>query len=128
MSGPGIDTVLAAARRRLERLDPVALRSAIDDGALVVDIRPDADRAAEGTIPGAVAIHRNVLEWRLDPAGDARASGIEHRWDRLIVVVCNEGYTSSLAAAALQDIGLGRATDLIGGHRAWIAAGLPVEP
>jgi rhodanese-related sulfurtransferase len=92
-------------------------------GGLLVDIRPAAQRAEEGEIPGAIIIERNVLEWRLDPRSDARLSFT--RYDLEVIVTCQEGYTSSLAAAALQDLGLLRATDLAGGFKAWQAAGLP---
>ena len=85
---------------------------------------PAAQRAAEGEIPGALLVERNVLEWRLDPASAARIP--QARYDLRVIVVCSEGYTSSLAAAALQDLGLNDATDLAGGFRAWQAAGLPV--
>jgi rhodanese-related sulfurtransferase len=119
-----IDEVLAAARTRLSRLDPPAANDAAGDGAILVDIRPAAQRAAEGEIPGATIIERNVLEWRLDPASDARLPVAGY--DLQVIVFCSEGYTSSLAAAALQDLGLRRATDLAGGFRAWEAAGLPV--
>jgi rhodanese-related sulfurtransferase len=119
-----IDEVLAAARARLSRLDPPAASDAAGDGAILVDIRPAAQRAAEGEIPGATIVERNVLEWRLDPASDARLPVAGY--DLQVIVFCSEGYTSSLAAAALQDLGLRRATDLAGGFRAWEAAGLPV--
>jgi rhodanese-related sulfurtransferase len=96
-------------------------------GALVVDIRPVEKRRAEGRIPGAVIVDRNVLEWRLDPASPHRIpEAVDH--DVHVIVVCSEGYQSSLAAATLQDLGLHRATDLTGGAQAWIAAGLPTEP
>ena len=122
-----IADILAEARQRLQRVDPLDAWVAMSQGALLVDIRPDLHQRLEGTIPGALVIERNVLEWRLDPASDARiAEAGSH--DLPIVVFCNEGYTSSLAAAALQDLGLWRATDLVGGFRAWQAAGLPVEP
>lgn len=123
-----IASVLADARERLQRLDPYEAWTAFVEGALLVDIRPEINQRLEGTIPGALVIERNVLEWRLDPASDARiAEAVSH--DVQVVVFCNEGYTSSLAAAALQDLGLHRATDLVGGFRAWRAAGLPVvEP
>ena len=88
-----------------------------------MDIRPAAQRAEHGEIPGAIVIERNVLEWRLDPRSDARLSFA--RYDLEVIVTCQEGYTSSLAAAALQDLGLLRATDLAGGFEAWRAAGLP---
>jgi rhodanese-related sulfurtransferase len=120
-----IAAVLAEARGRLDRLDPYEAWSAFVGGALLVDIRPEVNQRLEGTIPGALVIERNVLEWRLDPTSDARiAEAASH--DVAVVVFCNEGYTSSLAAAALQDLGLHRATDLVGGFRAWRAAGLPV--
>ena len=129
-SGPppgsrGIDEILAAARARLHRLDAIGAREAQRRGALLVDIRPQARRESDGEIPGALVIERNVLEWRLDPRGDARIPEAD-RYDLPVVVVCNEGYTSSLAAAALQDLGLHRATDLIGGFKAWEAGGLAV--
>ena len=119
-----IDEVLADARTRLNRLDPHAAYAAARDGALLVDIRPAAQRAEEGEIPGAAIIERNVLEWRFDPASDARLPVASY--DLQVIVFCSESYTSSLAAAALQDLGLHRATDLAGGFRAWEAAGLPV--
>jgi rhodanese-related sulfurtransferase len=97
------------------------------DGAILVDIRPAAQRAEFGEIPGALRIERNVLEWRLDPRSDARLSFAD-RYDLAVIVTCQEGYTSSLAAAALQDLGLHRATDLAGGFAAWRAAGLPTIP
>ncbi len=89
-----------------------------------MDIRPAAQRAAEGEIPGALIVERNVLEWRFDPASAARLPQASH--DAHVIVFCSEGYTSSLAAAALQDLGVRRATDLDGGFLAWQAAGLPV--
>ena len=119
----GIDTLLAAARARLVRLGPRETHSAMGRGAVLVDIRPAAQRAEHGEIPGAIVIERNVLEWRLDPRSDARLSFT--RYDLEVIVTCQEGYTSSLAAAALQDLGLLRATDLDGGFKAWQAAGLP---
>jgi rhodanese-related sulfurtransferase len=121
-----IDQILAEARTRLARLGPHEVLRAQADGAVLVDIRPVAQRTMSGQIPGAVAVERNVLEWRFDPASDARLPIARH--DLPVVVYCQEGYTSSLAAAALQDLGLVRATDLAGGISAWQAAGLPVEP
>ena len=119
-----IEEILAAARARLVRLTPhEAYREVSGDGVLI-DIRPAAQRADEGEIPGSVVIERNHLEWRLDPACAARlpwVTGYDHR----VIVFCWEGYTSSLAAVALQDLGLHRATDLVGGFSAWTAAGLP---
>ena len=118
-----IDELLAGARSRLARLGPQETHQAMSRGAVLVDIRPAAQRAEHGEIPGAIIIERNVLEWRLDPRSDARLSFT--RYDLEVIVTCQEGYTSSLAAAALQDLGLHRATDLDGGFKAWQAAGLP---
>ena len=119
-----IDALLAEARAGLVRLTPEEAMRAQADGAVLVDVRPEADRRAEGAIPGAVVIERTVLEWRLDPACEARLPMASY--DLHVVVVCNEGYSSSLAAATLQQLGVDRATDLVGGFRAWKAAGLPV--
>ena len=119
-----IDDVLAEARSRLLRLGPAETAEAVREGALLVDIRPMQQRREEGEVAGAVVIERNVLEWRLDPASAYRipqATG----YDLQVIVMCSEGYTSSLAAAALQDLGLTRATDLDGGFHAWREAGLP---
>ncbi len=119
-----IDEILEEARDRLVRVTPEQAHAEMRDGALLVDIRPAAQRAAEGEVPGALIVERNVLEWRLDPASDARlpeATGHDLR----VIVLCSEGYTSSLAAASLHDLGLTRATDVIGGFKAWRAAGLP---
>jgi rhodanese-related sulfurtransferase len=120
----GIDEILRTARTRLARLDPHAVHQAMANGAVLVDIRPAAQRAEYGEIPGAIIIERNVLEWRLDPRSDARLS-FAGSYHLEVIVTCQEGYTSSLAAAALQDLGLHRATDLDGGFAAWQAAGLP---
>jgi rhodanese-related sulfurtransferase len=119
-----IDQVLAEARERLGRLSPHEAQRAVSDGALLVDIRPAAQRAAEGEIPGALIVERNVLEWRFDPASGARLP--QASYEARVIVVCSAGYTSSLAAAALQDLGIRGATDLDGGFLAWQAAGLPV--
>jgi rhodanese-related sulfurtransferase len=121
-----IDQILAEARERLDRVSPQQAMAARQDGALMVDIRPAAQRAAEGEVPGTLVIERNVLEWRLDPASAARLP--QAGYDRRVIVMCSEGYTSSLAAAVLQDLGIRGATDLAGGFRAWAAAGLPVGP
>jgi rhodanese-related sulfurtransferase len=122
-----IDELLAAARARLVRVEPGAAAVAVERGALLVDTRPEWQRRADGEIPGALVIERNHLEWRLDPASDARIpQAVDH--DVEVIVVCSEGYSSSLAAASLQDLGLHRATDLVGGFHAWRAAGLPVRP
>ncbi|MGN6780325.1 MAG: rhodanese-like domain-containing protein [Marmoricola sp.] len=119
-----IDELLARAREGLQRLDPLGAWRAQSDGAVLVDIRPELNRRTEGELPGAVPIERTVLEWRLDPRSDARLPWTTY--DTHVVVVCNEGYSSSLAAAVLQQLGLHRATDLVGGFRAWAEAGLPV--
>ena len=119
-----IEEMLASARARLVRLTPREAYREVSGGGVLIDIRPAAQRAGDGEIPGSAVIERNHLEWRLDPASAARlpwVTGYDHR----IIVFCQEGYTSSLAAAALHDLGLHRATDLIGGFRAWTAAGLP---
>ncbi len=122
-----VSDLLAAARARLTRLEPADAAAAVRDGARLVDIRPGWQRLAEGTVPGAVVIERNHLEWRLDPTSDARIDeATDH--DVAWVVLCSEGYTSSLAAAALQDLGIHRATDVVGGFHAWEAAGLPTAP
>ncbi len=121
----GIDEILADARARINRLDPEQAHLAYRRGALLVDIRPDAQRAAHGTVPGSLAIERNVLEWRFDPRCPARLPQAVG-YDLPVVVICQEGYTSSLAAASLQELGLFRATDVIGGFAAWRIAGLPV--
>ena len=121
-----IDDVLAAARARLARLTPLEAAAAARQGALLVDTRPVEQRRRDGEIPDALVIDRNVLEWRLDPACDARIPEAGDR-DRVVIVVCNEGYASSLAAAGLQDLGLYNATDLVGGFQAWRDAGLPVR-
>ena len=121
----GVEGVLARARRRLDRLSPAEAADAVAAGALLVDIRPRDQRLWEGGIPEAVIVERNVLEWRLDPASDARLPEADS-YDRQIVLFCSEGYATSLAAVSLQDLGLWRATDLIGGFQAWAAAGLPV--
>ena len=118
-----IDTILAEARTRLIRLDPVAAQAAVSRGAVLVDIRPTAQRATEGEVPGALIVERNVLEWRFDPSSDARLAIAAY--DLEVVVLCQEGYTSSLAAVALQDLGIRRATDVEGGFAAWRVAGLP---
>jgi len=120
-----IDEILAEARQRLRRLGPAETREAMGRGALLVDIRTQAQRAEQGRVPGSLHVERNVLEWRFDPQSAARlpqATG----YDVQVIVMCVEGYTSSLAAAALQDLGLASATDLDGGFRAWEKAGLPV--
>jgi rhodanese-related sulfurtransferase len=117
--------LLATARARLERVSPAEAAKLVAGGALLVDTRPQWQRDDEGTLPGALVIERNHLEWRLDPTSDAKIpQATDH--DVTWIVVCSEGYSSSLAAASLHDLGLRHATDLDGGFRAWKAAGLPV--
>jgi len=123
---PGIDELLAEARSGLRRLRPEAALAAITDGAVLVDIRPLEQRIVEGEVPGAIIIGRNVLEWRLDPRSEARIPALA-RSDMQIVVMCSQGYASTLAAASLRRIGLTEATDLDGGFQAWRAAGLPTR-
>jgi rhodanese-related sulfurtransferase len=119
-----VDEMLASARARLDRVDPHRAADLVAAGAHLVDTRPQWQRAREGEIPRALVIERNHLEWRLDPTSDARIpQAVDH--DVAWIVFCSEGYSSSLAAASLQDLGLHRATDLDGGFRAWQAAGLP---
>jgi rhodanese-related sulfurtransferase len=121
-----IDEKLDQARRRLKRVDAREAAVELDRGALLIDIRTDAQRIRHGEIPGALVIDRTVLEWRLDPTSPwriAQATGHDVR----VMVLCAEGYSSSLAAASLQDLGLVNATDVIGGFEAWKAANLPVE-
>lgn len=119
-----VEELLARARGGLERLDPQAASRAMAEGALLVDIRADSQREADGVVPGAAFIPRNVLEWRC-----ASSSWRDERVEpgRRVILMCNEGYQSSLAAATLCELGVD-ATDLDGGFRAWRAAGLPVEP
>ena len=122
-----IDEILASARTRLVRLTArQAFAELLGEGVLI-DIRPAAQRAAQGEIPGSTIVERNHLEWRLDPFSDARLSWVTGH-DHRVVVFCVDGYTSSLAAAALLDLGLHRATDMAGGYRAWVAEGLPSAP
>jgi rhodanese-related sulfurtransferase len=122
-----INDLLAHARAGHRRAEPRDALAAMRSGALLVDIRSEVQREADGVVPGALFFPRNVLEWRLDPASghaDPRVPGP----DAEAIVMCNEGYQSSLAAATLQELGFARATDLVGGFQAWRAAGLPVEP
>ncbi|MEW1656255.1 MULTISPECIES: rhodanese-like domain-containing protein [unclassified Streptomyces] len=121
-----VDELLARARSRLTRVDPARAAALQEAGGLLVDIRYALLRERDGTIPGALVVERNELEWRLDPTGAHRAPEATHH-ALPVVVICNEGYASSLAAVSLHDLGLHRATDLIGGFQAWRAAGLPVE-
>jgi rhodanese-related sulfurtransferase len=124
-----IDEILEEAREHLDRVDPEQAKDAVDrDGAVLVDIRSDNQRAHDGVIPGATHHPRNVLEWRLDPESEQPDPDLSGDFDRRVIIVCDAGYASSLAAAVAQDLGYENATDLIGGFQAWRAAGLPVEP
>ena len=121
-----VDDLLESARARIRRLDPQETAAACQRGAMLIDIRPTVQRRWEGEVPGAVVIERNVLEWRLDPASAHRLTQISDH-DREIVVMCSEGYASSLVAATLVDLGYASAGDLDGGFQAWAKAGLPVR-
>jgi rhodanese-related sulfurtransferase len=122
-----IDELLSEARERIDRVSAREAASEMEQGALLVDIRSDSQRAADGIVPGAIYYPRNVLEWRLDPssgANDPAIGGLERR----VIVMCDAGYASSLAADTLRELGFARAADLDGGFQAWRGAGLPVEP
>ena len=115
-----IAKILAEARQSLLRVTPEQLSGERENGTLIVDIRPVEQRQRDGDLPGAIVIDRNVLEWRLDPSSEHRIPQVTG-YDIRIVVVCNEGYSSSLAAAVLQKLGLHQAVDMIGGYQAWLA-------
>jgi rhodanese-related sulfurtransferase len=121
-----IEGLLSESRARLDRLAPRDADAAMASGALLVDIRSESQRDADGVVPRSLVIARNVLEWRLDPA-----SGHQHPsvggLDRQVILMCDEGYQSSLAAATLQTLGFVRATDVVGGFQGWRDAGLPVH-
>jgi rhodanese-related sulfurtransferase len=122
-----IDELLAEARGRIDRVSAEVAAAEMREGALVVDIRSETQRGRDGVVPGAVYHPRNVLEWRMDPgsgAADPAVGGVERR----VIVMCDEGYQSSLAAATLRELGFARAADLDGGFQAWRGAGLPVDP
>jgi rhodanese-related sulfurtransferase len=114
-----VDRLLEDARRDLDRVEPEQLAAEVAAGALVVDIRPSEARVPEGELPGALVVDRNVLEWRLDPRGDWRLPEVTGP-DQQVVLFCDEGYASSLAAATLREVGLRGATDLDGGYQAWL--------
>ncbi|MEU7854402.1 rhodanese-like domain-containing protein [Nonomuraea sp. NPDC049141] len=119
-----VDRLLAQARTGLHRLSPAEAWAAVRSGGKIADTRPESQRRAAGEIPGAVVIERNHLEWRLDPTCESRipeAGSHDIQW----IVICAEGYSSSLAAAALRELGLSNATDVVGGFEAWVEAGLP---
>jgi rhodanese-related sulfurtransferase len=123
----GVDRLLAQARSGLHRADPHRAKQIADEGGLLIDIRPAAQRAEFGEVPGALIVERNNLEWRLDPGGSHRLPEAEDP-DRPVVVICQEGYASSLAAASLIGVGRTAVTDLDGGFAAWKRAGLPTTP
>jgi rhodanese-related sulfurtransferase len=121
----GVDAALARSRTYLNRLTPLQTVAAAQQGALIVDTRTEQQRREQGELPGALVIDRTVLEWRLDPESGASIPEATD-YDIEVVVVCRQGYSSSLAAASLRSIGLWRATDMAGGVEAWLEAGLPV--
>jgi rhodanese-related sulfurtransferase len=121
-----VEELLAEARAGIDRLSPAEAREAAWDGALLIDIRPLEQRQRDGLVPGAAVVDRNVLEWRLDPDGEHRNPDLARR-DRRIILICDEGYQSSLAAVTLRRFGLD-SCDVIGGVQDWMAAGLPLEP
>jgi rhodanese-related sulfurtransferase len=114
------DELVAQARERISRVGPDQLGAVAAAGGLIVDIRPVGQRAEEGELPGALVVDRNVLEWRLDPSGDHRLPEV-NGYDQPVVVVCSEGYASSLAADVLRALGYTHAADLVGGYRAWLS-------
>ena len=122
-----IDELLASVRARIDRIHPREVPARTAAGALLVDTRPWEQRQRDGAVPGAVVIDRNVLEWRLDPASPDRIPQVTG-YDLEVVVLCNEGYSSSLVADTLRALGLTRSVDVIGGFTAWRAAGLPTAP
>lgn len=121
----GVGDLLAEARRGLVRLSPAETVEATAHGSVLIDIRSDGQRASDGEIPGAVVVPRNVLEWRLDPDSEHRDPELARR-DRRVILICSQGYQSSLAAATVRRFGVD-ATDVIGGFQAWLRDGLPVE-
>jgi rhodanese-related sulfurtransferase len=124
-----INEVLEEARARYRRVDPAQAASLAGSGGLLVDIRPVGLRRRDGEIPGAVVVDRNQLEWRLDPASANRLPEVDDStYHRPVVLFCEDGYASTLAAASLHTLGLTRATDVVGGFHAWAADGRPVTP
>jgi rhodanese-related sulfurtransferase len=115
---PSIDDMLQQSRQRIRRVRPEDLDGVIRDGGMVIDIRPAAQRSEEGGLPDAIVVERNVLEWRLDPDSPHRLPEVRDRTQQ-VIVVCSEGYASSLAAASLADLGFDKPGDLEGGYRAW---------
>jgi rhodanese-related sulfurtransferase len=121
-----IDELLEQVRARIERIEPAEAARRLARGALLIDTRPLEQRNRDGEVPGAVVVDRNVLEWRLDPAGPQRLPQVTG-YDVDVIVLCAQGYSSSLVADTLRTLGLRRAVDVIGGFEAWAAAGLPVD-
>jgi rhodanese-related sulfurtransferase len=121
-----VEDLLVEARREIPRVSPQEAFESVRDGALLIDIRTESQLSADGVIPGAAVVPRNVLEWRLDPGSEHRDDELARR-DRRVIVICNEGYQSSLAAATVRRFGIDSA-DVIGGFKAWRDAGLPVVP
>lgn len=121
-----IDEMLERARAGMQRMTPEQARAAMADGGLLVDIRSESQRERDGGVAGAAAFPRNVLEWRADPTSPAHDPRFAE-FGRPVIVMCDEGYQSSLAAESLRRLGFEAATDLIGGFQAWRAAGLPTE-
>ena len=119
--------MLERARRGLDRVEPAEAAEEVERGALLIDVRSDSQRERDGIVPDAVYFPRNVLEWRCDPASDARDPRVGGT-DRRVIVMCDAGYASSFAADSLRQLGFEQATDLVGGFQAWREAGLPVEP
>jgi rhodanese-related sulfurtransferase len=122
-----VHDVLAAARARYTRLEPVQAHIAMTHGSLLIDVRDSDQRRRDGTIPGALIVDRTVLEWRFDPESGATHPQITGVGQSLILI-CNQGYSSSIAVASLLDLGATDVTDVVGGFEAWRAAGLPVDP
>jgi rhodanese-related sulfurtransferase len=120
-----IDTLLEQVRARIDRVEPAEAARRLAAGALLVDTRPVEQRRRDGEVPGAVVVDRNVLEWRLDPASPYRIPEVTG-YDLEVIVLCNQGYSSSLVADTLRTLGLRRAADVVGGFEAWAALGLPV--
>lgn len=127
MARKTIDQVLDEARRRLSRLDPRDAHTRMEAGARLIDVRTAEQISSGGRVPGALEISLNVLEWRLDPDSSCRHAQAPHP-DEVVILMCAEGFCSSLAASRLQDLGFRGATDVIGGFRAWRERGLPIAP
>lgn len=121
-----VEEMLARARERLDRVEPGEAASELEEGAVLIDIRSELQRSRDGAVPGALCFSRNVLEWRCDPDSEARDPRVGGR-ERRLIVMCDAGYQSSLAARSLQELGFEHATDMVGGFQRWRAEGLPVE-